>query len=76
MQVLFEKTMTSTQARATARNDQIEANFREALLSYTTPQLTDLAIQLVEHPHTVEVQGMSALAAIAVMHEISRREME
>lgn len=67
--------MNATQLRAMARNDQMDANFREALASYTDPQLKMLAIQLIEHPHTVEVQGMSALAAIGVMFEINRREI-
>jgi len=53
----------------------MQANFREALRPYTDVQLKVLAIDLIERPHTVEVQGMSALAAIAVMHEVNRREM-
>lgn len=66
--------MTPTQAKAIQRQDQMEANFREALREYSTAQLTVLAIQLIEQPHTVEVQSMSALAALAVVHEINRRD--
>jgi hypothetical protein len=68
--------MQAEQAQAVAREDQMQANFREALRPYTDVQLKVLAIDLIERPHTVEVQGMSALAAIAVMREVNRREME
>lgn len=65
---------TAAQVRASARHDQIEANFREALSPYTDAQLQVLAIDMIERPHVVEVQGLGAIAAIAVMFELERRK--
>lgn len=65
---------TAQQIRAQSRQDQCEANFREALSEYSDIQLSVLAIDLIERPHVIEIQGMSALAAIAVMMELNRRE--
>lgn len=65
---------TAQQIRSVARHDQQVANFREALSEYTDLQLSVLAIDLIERPHVIEIQGMSALAAIAVMMELNRRE--
>jgi hypothetical protein len=62
------------QIRSAAHWDQAEANFREALGAYSDLELQVLAIDLIERPHVVEIQGMSALAAIAVMYELHRRE--
>lgn len=68
--------MTPTQAKACHRDEQVTANFREALRDYSTAELMVMMVQLIEFPHTVEIQQMSAIASVAVYHEINRREME